>query len=286
MYRKASSRIRERNKVRRSVGLFLKIFVLSFILIGPILIMRADFLQVKDVEISGAETISAENIKKVGLDFISGQRLFLIPKSNILLLNEDNLANVLLSDFPRIEKVYINKKVNRNIEVKVLERSRTYIWCDSDNECFNMSKGGLVFEKLEDRDEKEKKIIFRGGINGDPIRQHFASEEKMQNYLKTIDIFKQAGFSVSSISLELSDKVVFDIKIGKVFLNPKEDMTLPVQNVILLIDDIKQAIASKDYGSVEIYIESGKVVQITERTIKKTASKVNGNGYNRFNSKK
>lgn len=53
-----------------------------------------------------------------------------------------------------------------------------------------------------------------------------------------------------------------------------------------LIDDIKQAIASKEYGSVEIYIESGKVVQITERTIKKTASKVNSHNGLRFGSKR
>lgn len=45
-----------------------------------------------------------------------------------------------------------------------------------------------------------------------------------------------------------------------------------------LLNDIKQAIASKEYGSVEIYIESGRVVQITERTIKKTTSRINGNG--------
>ncbi|OGY23965.1 MAG: hypothetical protein A2Y57_00635 [Candidatus Woykebacteria bacterium RBG_13_40_7b] len=43
-----------------------------------------------------------------------------------------------------------------------------------------------------------------------------------------------------------------------------------------LLDQIKDAISNKDYGSVEIYIEAGKVVQITERTIKKTVAN-NGN---------
>lgn len=52
-----------------------------------------------------------------------------------------------------------------------------------------------------------------------------------------------------------------------------------------LLNDIKQAIASKEYGSVEIYIESGKIVQITERTIKKT-TKVTSNGQLRFNGKR
>lgn len=40
-----------------------------------------------------------------------------------------------------------------------------------------------------------------------------------------------------------------------------------------LLDEITKAITSKDYGSVEIYIESGKIVQITERTIRKTTTK-------------
>lgn len=39
-----------------------------------------------------------------------------------------------------------------------------------------------------------------------------------------------------------------------------------------LFNEIKQAIATKNYGSVEIYIEAGRVVQITERTIKKTTN--------------
>lgn len=37
-----------------------------------------------------------------------------------------------------------------------------------------------------------------------------------------------------------------------------------------ILMEIKKALIGKEYGSVEIYIESGQVVQITERTIKKT----------------
>lgn len=44
-----------------------------------------------------------------------------------------------------------------------------------------------------------------------------------------------------------------------------------------ILEEIKQSILSKDFGSVEIYIESGQVVQITERTIKKTNSFKNNN---------
>ncbi len=43
-----------------------------------------------------------------------------------------------------------------------------------------------------------------------------------------------------------------------------------------LVSEIKEAIGSKEYGSVEIYIESGRVVQITERVIRKKI-RLNGN---------
>ena len=45
----------------------------------------------------------------------------------------------------------------------------------------------------------------------------------------------------------------------------------------VLVEEIKDALRGKEYGSVEIYIESGRVVQVTERKIKKIL-RSNGNG--------
>lgn len=45
----------------------------------------------------------------------------------------------------------------------------------------------------------------------------------------------------------------------------------------VLIEEIKDALRGKEYGSVEIYVESGRVVQVTERKIKKML-RSNGNG--------
>lgn len=44
-----------------------------------------------------------------------------------------------------------------------------------------------------------------------------------------------------------------------------------------LIAEIKSSLTGKDYGSVEIYIEAGRVTQITERVIKKTQKLDNNN---------
>jgi hypothetical protein len=40
-----------------------------------------------------------------------------------------------------------------------------------------------------------------------------------------------------------------------------------------LLTEIKNSLENKEYGSIEIYIEGGRVVQITERIIRKTNGK-------------
>jgi len=50
-----------------------------------------------------------------------------------------------------------------------------------------------------------------------------------------------------------------------------EFSTKPVSEGLLA--EIKKSLENKDYGSVEIYIESARVVQITERIIRKTNQK-------------
>ena len=57
-----------------------------------------------------------------------------------------------------------------------------------------------------------------------------------------------------------------------------------------LISNIVDVIKNKSFGSVEIYIENGQVVQITERTIRKLRTqRLNGNSkqgrINRFQLK-
>jgi len=49
----------------------------------------------------------------------------------------------------------------------------------------------------------------------------------------------------------------------------KQSTTSPILSAALT-EEIKEALDGLDYGSVEIYIQNGKVTQITKRKIKKT----------------
>ncbi len=249
-YKKASSRIAKRGRARKLFGLFLKIILPVTFFVGLIFLLRADFLQIADFEVLGVETIQPESIKNMASGFISGNKFFLIPKSNIFLLNKKNLASTMLTDFGRLEKVEINKQFfSKSIELKIVERKDDFLWCSSAGECFFMTKDGLVFEKSL---EISGKLIFRGILEGNPLMKNFATPAKIQNYLKLIEIFKNAGFEITSVNIESSDKAIAKSSIGDIIFNPEEtDPSLVAQNTILLINEIKSKNPSARFNYID-----------------------------------
>lgn len=250
-YNKASSRIAERRRKRHFAGLVLKIGLPIIFLIGVIWCLRADFLQIKNIEVLGAETVSAEEIKATALSRTLGNRFFVIPKTNILFLNKEKLVAFLLSEFPRLEKVEINKQYfSKNIVLEILERGADFLWCNNSEGCFYMNRSGLIFEKGENDGSR---FVFKGGVTGEPIMQSFATPDKIQNYLGFVEKFKDIGIETTYINIESSDKGVLRTSMGEIFFSPEEaDLALVAQNVLLLIDEIN----SKNPNSTFEYIDA------------------------------
>ncbi len=253
-YKKTSSKIARRSKARKFFSLFLKIGLPTAILIGLVFLSRADFLQIKNFEVLGVETIQPENVKNTASNFISGNKFFIIPKSDILLLNKEKMATALIAAFPRIEKVEVNKQFfSQKVELKVTERKADFLWCSTQDECFSITKDGFIFERSEDVNNK---IIFKGILEENPLMKNFATPEKMQNYLKLIEVFKNDGFNISSINIESADKVVAKIKINSaitdIIFNPDEpDLFLTAQNVVLLINETKSKNPSANFQYID-----------------------------------
>jgi len=238
---KASSRIGERNKIKKYASRLLKVAVVVAIILGPIFVLRANFLQIKNIEVVGGEATLRDNINDTAYSFVRGNKFLFIPKSNILLLDEKDLAFALSSQFTRIESVEVNKKLDKTVEISIKERASDFLWCRGE-ECFHMSKEGLVFSVFDESDDSLRagKIIFRGGIEGDPIMKSFAIPEKMQDYLKMIETLKSFRLEVSALNIESVEKMVVDTNIGNIFLNPRDlDLSLSVQNAVTLIEEVK-----------------------------------------------
>lgn len=239
MKKRYSDKIAQRRKAKRNFSLFLKMILPAIFLVGLVWLLRASFLQVKDFQFAGNDTLRAEDLKSFAQNQVAGRKLIFIPKTNILFLNKDELASALLSNFNRLERVSIDKKIfSRSVNLDLAERKAAFIWCADSGECFNMTSGGLVFEPTFETD----KIVFRGGISGEPLLKNFASPEVMENYLKLIAEFEKAGFKISSIKFETGDRVIAKLSIkdatSDIIFNPHDpDFSLLIQNTILLIGE-------------------------------------------------
>jgi len=249
-YKKASSRIAERRKKRRYFVLVLKLFVPAVFLVAIFWCLRANFLQIKDFTILGAETVSSEEIKKVANNFISGNKFVVIPKTNILFLNKEELTDVLLSEFLRLEKVEIGKQFFDNVvELKVAERSADFLWCSALDQCFFMNMSGLIFEKTENVDGK---LIFKGIVIGDPLMQNFSSASKIQDYIKFVDTFKIENINTSIIDINSPDKGILHTNFGEIFFSPDDpNLSLVAQNVILLIKETKDKKPNAEFQYID-----------------------------------
>ncbi len=258
-YKKASSRISKRQKTRKYAGMFLKIALPVVVLVGFVFLLRANFLQIKNFEIQGTETIPQENIKNTALSFASGTNFLVIPKSNIFFLSESGLANALLASNPRIEKVDVGKNFfSQSVELSVVERKGDFLWCSADGSCYFMTKEGLVFEKLDSNspnfaEASLGKIHFTGILDGNPIMKSFATPAEIQNYLKLVDVFKNAKITVTEINIELIDKATAKTDVGDIIFNPEDsDLSVAAQNAILLINDVKSKNASARFNYVDV----------------------------------
>ena len=252
-YKRASTRIAKRKKLKKYLGVFLIISIVVAILIGFVFLVRADFLQVKNFEVSGSKMIETESLKNVANDFISGNKLLFISKSNIIFLNKEKLKKTLLSQFARLEKVEINKKFfSKDVELKITERSPDFVWCAKEGECFFMTKTGFIFEKILDGQVLSGLVSFRGLLDGSPIFKNFATPEKMQNYSSFIEVLKGSGVEIYSINIESSDKAVAKTEMGDIFFSPVgKDLLLTAENTLLLINEIKNKNASAKINYID-----------------------------------
>lgn len=240
-YKTVSRRGFGKRKAKNFFSLFVKIGLPIALLVGFFSLARADFLQIKDFEINGGRDVNKEDIKKLGFDFISGEKFF-IPNSNIILFDKDKFVLEALSKFTRLKEVEVNKSIfNGKIEINILEREGKFLWCASSSDCFIMTDNGLVFERAATTTSIvfAGQPVFYGILEGNPIMQNFASAEVMKNYESFLEVSKTSGIQVYSIKAESEDRSVAETNKGQIIFNPQEDLSVVAENIALLISEIK-----------------------------------------------
>jgi hypothetical protein len=137
-----------------------------FLLFLTVFIARLDALNLESVKILGASEYRAD-IAGVAQETLDQNYIFILPKSNIVLLPRDTLTRTLLTQFPHLLSVDLDIYTrDRILNISVIERQRQALWCrerDEAEECFFIDSSGVVFS---DAPIFSGSVLFtyRGGV--------------------------------------------------------------------------------------------------------------------------
>ena len=197
---------RERN-IRIAVVV---LFVIVFVAIPTYLLKTKRFL-ISSVEVKGNSVTRTEEIEQIVSGKISGNYLWLFPKSNDVLYPKSDIRNSLLQDIPRLSSVTISLSNPNLLSVSVVERQPFALYCidispptsDSNNSngCFFLDKTGYVFSEAPS---------FSGGVYFVYTSEPVFDAPLRQSFLNPVRFGELAPFVSSLGNMGLYPKIFVD----------------------------------------------------------------------------
>jgi len=237
--------------------------LLIFVILGVIFyfVIFSSFFQTKQVNISGNEKISAEDIKIIIRKGLEKKFLFFSTKS-IFLINLNKIKEEILSSFPRIAGIEIKRKLPNILDINVVEKLAIAVFCfarpnfDEQNlggqeeKCFLLDSEGVIFEETQPRNDlirltdkqKVETILGKNVIKKDYLD-------------KVLKIQKEV---LKELKLEIKEFTIFKERLNaktadgwEIYFNPQKDLDWQLTELVLVL---KEKIPLEKRGNLE-YID-------------------------------
>jgi len=267
MARRSKRKLRIKNIKTKRTGLFL-LFILA---LGALIYFAifSDFFQLKEVQIKGNEKIKTQDILNVVEPKaeksirVASTKIFF--SKSLLLIGSQNIQQELLSRFPEIGTVYVEKKIPRTLIVEVHEREPFAEICQPSGECFIVDHIGVAFEKsaiLKEEESLEINVleVRKRGLTlwlEDQIEAHLGQLIMRPDYLRSIDIaYKNLeqgmDLPIEKITFSGDDRVNIKTEQGfRIYFSMERSMEDQLFNLGLVLEE---KISAKDLIGLE-YID-------------------------------
>lgn len=234
-------RYKKKYRLKRKTSIFLNKFfwlaILILVVLGGVFyfLVFSSFFQIKEIEISGNQKVSGENLE----DFISNQVnkkiIFFISRS-IFLIKSRKIREKVLEEFPQIREASLKRSFPDIIKVEIKERAPIGIWCQGDD-CFNFDENGVIFEKGEGKleltikNDVSKRQVFLG---------EKAIEEKHLEAILEIQKELRENFKIDVREFILAEGEKLIVKTSEdweIYFNAKENISDQIFNLSLVLKE-------------------------------------------------
>jgi hypothetical protein len=205
---------------------FIGVLSVVAFLVVIIVLIRAPRFQVKTVTVTGTNVTDPLDVSDFVMTSLSGRYLLFLPKTSILLVSTDQLAQKIKDHFPRFKTVVVERGAMDVLTVTTVEHGGAYLWCDPAEICSFMDTTGTVFADAPYFSGSAYLKIFIGQRAPYPFQpitaEQVALVTKIKEHLEAIDI-TPLSFSFDT-EHKLSVVFVHGVSRVTIFLDPASDV--------------------------------------------------------------
>ena len=244
-----SYRMKKRKSVLKSLLFWQAMLVL--LCLGGLLyfFFISSVFQVKNINVSGEQKVSREEIlSKVDGD-LSNHFLFFKTKS-IFLANAAAMRQDLMDSFPQLAGVAFARHFPSSIDVKVTERQGVAFWCGS--KCFLVDNAGVIFEKVSANPPNLIKLEVAGATSTPKLGEKIVDSATLTSVLDIKSKMEGIGLKVSRASVVSADRANFLTDEGwEAYFNLKGDVDWQITELNLVLE---KEISAQERGRLQ-YID-------------------------------
>ncbi len=233
-------RIKKRKKV--ALRALVALFIIVAVCVGlGYLLFFAKLLDVRTIDISGAEIIPSTDLKTVAEDWLNGGFLGLTRNKNLLFISAGGLASELTAKFPRIDSAEIRKEFPHGLKISVTERKPAGIWCFvALAKCFYFDKNAVAY--AEATQSSGFLILNVADHQGQAVTlgSRVSSEEWTKNIIMARELLPKVGVSVAEFTISSGSFDEFDSKTSegwRILFSNSTDITKQIASLGILFRD-------------------------------------------------
>jgi len=146
-----SPEFHERKERQRRILLCFIVLATVIIVVGPILILRIKSLLISTIQINGNEVTDSQDLEAIVAHDLSGNYLWVIPRSSALLYPANKIKSDILSAIPRINRVDISLTNAHSLSIVIHERTPFALYCKqivdikNPSDCYFLDSSGYIF---------------------------------------------------------------------------------------------------------------------------------------------
>lgn len=193
----------------------LRILVIVVILIGGLIgLMNASWLQIKDIQITGAQGLDKGIFEQATRDYLSNRIAYIIPGTNTITFQSDDYIKKMSHLFPKLKHIKVNMRQGKVLLVEVEERQSTYLWCNEAETCYFVDQDAFVFTEAPEFSDGVYLKLYGGlpALEQDPIGSNYLSEAEFRRIINTTKDLKNQGIVVTRFTIDDQGRYVLNLE--------------------------------------------------------------------------